>query len=67
MSGGIISINPKLGSADAEYSPAQRLIIDAQLAEAAKGHTYGPFTATQATRFLKAEIKSRRRRNKKTR
>jgi hypothetical protein len=30
-------------SADDEYTPAQRRIIDAQLAEARKGPYYGPF------------------------
>jgi len=32
-SGGVITIVPKLPSADDEYTPQQRRIIDAQLAE----------------------------------
>jgi bifunctional DNA-binding transcriptional regulator/antitoxin component of YhaV-PrlF toxin-antitoxin module len=42
VSGGIINIIPKLPSADDEYTPAQRRVIDAQLKEAAKGPYYGP-------------------------
>ena len=33
VSGGIINIIPKLPNADREYTPRQRAIIDAQLAE----------------------------------
>jgi bifunctional DNA-binding transcriptional regulator/antitoxin component of YhaV-PrlF toxin-antitoxin module len=33
VSGGVITILPKLPSADDEYTPKQRRIIDAQLAE----------------------------------
>jgi bifunctional DNA-binding transcriptional regulator/antitoxin component of YhaV-PrlF toxin-antitoxin module len=33
VSGGVISIIPKLPSADDEYTPQQRSIVDAQLAE----------------------------------
>jgi len=61
MSVKVKSKNPKLPSAGDEYTPAQRRMIDAQLAEAAKGPTYGPFNPVQATRFLKAEIKARRK------
>ena len=39
VSGGIISIVPKLESADSEYTAAQRRLIDARLKEAAKGAT----------------------------
>ena len=67
VSGGIISIIPKLPSAHDEYTPAQRRMIDAQLDEAAKGPTYGPFTAAQATQFLKAELKARSKKSKRTR
>ena len=61
VSGGIISIIPKLPSADDDYTPAQRGVIDAQLAEAAKGPYYGPFeTAGEAIRFLHKEIRRRK-------
>ena len=46
-SSGVITILPKLPSADVEYTPAQRRIVDAKLGEAlgdiAGGHLQGPF------------------------
>jgi AbrB family looped-hinge helix DNA binding protein len=60
LSGGIINIIPKLPSADDEYTPAQRRIIDAQLAEARKGPYYGPFnTADEMIAHMKGELKKR--------
>jgi hypothetical protein len=54
VSSGIISIIPDLPPADDEYSPAQRRVIDARLAEARKGSYYGPFkTADEAIKFLR--------------
>ena len=53
VSGGIINIIPELPNADDEYTPTQRRAIDARLAEARKGHYYGPFkTADEAIAFL---------------
>jgi bifunctional DNA-binding transcriptional regulator/antitoxin component of YhaV-PrlF toxin-antitoxin module len=47
VSGGVITILPKLPAAYDEYTPAQRRAIDAQLAEALTdiqaGRTHGPF------------------------
>lgn len=61
VSGGIISILPKLPSADDEYTPEQRRRIDAELDEASKGPYYGPFeTADAAITFLNQEIRKRR-------
>ncbi len=61
VSVGIINIIPKLPSADDEYTPEQRRVIDAQLAEAAKGPYYGPFdTADAAIRFVHQEIRKRK-------
>ncbi len=62
VSGGIISILPKLPSADDdEYTPEQRHLIDAELAEASKGPYYGPFeTADAAVKFLDQEIRKRK-------
>ena len=58
VSGGIINIIPKLPSADDEYTPAQRRIIYAQLAEAAKGPYHGPFdTADEMIAHIKGELK----------
>ena len=44
-----------------EYTPEQRRIIDARLDEAEKGPFYGPFTAKEATAFLKRTLKTSRR------
>lgn len=61
VSGGIISIIPKLPPADDEYTPAQRRTIDAQLEEAAKGPYYGPFeSANAAIKFLHQEVRNRK-------
>jgi bifunctional DNA-binding transcriptional regulator/antitoxin component of YhaV-PrlF toxin-antitoxin module len=47
VSGGVITILPKLPAADGEYTPEQRRIIDARLAknlaDIKDGRTYGPF------------------------
>ncbi|MEO8098208.1 MAG: AbrB/MazE/SpoVT family DNA-binding domain-containing protein [Acidobacteriota bacterium] len=68
VSGGIINIIPKLPSADDEYTPAQRRVIDARLVEARKGPYYGPFeTADEAVKFLRGEMKSRKGASKKIR
>ena len=67
VSGGVITLLPKLPIADDEYTPEQRRRIDAQLDEAEKGRTYGPFTAAEASRFLKAELKARSKKPKKPR
>src|SRR5438094_6881222 len=67
VSGGIINIIPKLPSADDEYTPAQRRVIDARLAEARKGPYHGPFeTADQAIKFLNKEIRNRKANKRKT-
>ena len=67
VSGGIINIIPKLPSADDEYTPQQRRIIDARLAEARKGPYYGPFaTADAAVKFLNKEIRKRKTVKRKT-
>lgn len=60
VSGRVITIVPELPSADDEYTPAQRRIIDARLDKAAKSRTHGPFTAAEASRFLKTELDARR-------
>jgi bifunctional DNA-binding transcriptional regulator/antitoxin component of YhaV-PrlF toxin-antitoxin module len=67
VSGGIINIIPKLPSADDEYTPAQRRIIDAQLDEAEKGPFHGPFaTADEAIKFIHKEIRNRKAPKRKT-
>jgi bifunctional DNA-binding transcriptional regulator/antitoxin component of YhaV-PrlF toxin-antitoxin module len=65
VSGGIINIIPKLPSSDAEYTPEQRRVIDARLAEASKAPHHGPFkTANDAVRFLNREIRRRKTKRK---
>jgi bifunctional DNA-binding transcriptional regulator/antitoxin component of YhaV-PrlF toxin-antitoxin module len=48
VSGGVISISPKLPTADEEYTPEQRRIVDAQLAgglaDVKAGRVHGPFS-----------------------
>jgi hypothetical protein len=48
VSGGVITILPKLPAADDEYTPEQRRIVDAQLAEGLAdmeaGRVSGPFS-----------------------
>jgi bifunctional DNA-binding transcriptional regulator/antitoxin component of YhaV-PrlF toxin-antitoxin module len=60
-SGGVVTILPKLPSADNEYTPAQRRVIDARLDEAEKGPFYGPFdTVDEMIAHLKGEVKRRK-------
>ena len=70
VSGGLITIVPKLPAADDEYTPEQRRIIDARLAKAdddiKHGRVYGPFnTADEAIKFLRKEIKARKAKQRK--
>ena len=45
------------GRADDEYTLAQRRVLDARLAEAMKGRTYGPFSAAhEIIAHMKAEL-----------
>jgi bifunctional DNA-binding transcriptional regulator/antitoxin component of YhaV-PrlF toxin-antitoxin module len=61
VSGGIISIIPRLPAADDEYTPSQRRKIDARLADARKGPYHGPFNNVEsAIRFLNKEIRARK-------
>jgi hypothetical protein len=65
--GGTINIIPILPSADDEYKPAQRQVIDTQLRQAANGPYYGPFeTADSAIKFLRQEIRKRKADKTKT-
>ncbi len=60
VSGGVITILPKLSNADDEYTPEQRRIIDAQLDEAEKGPFHGPFnSADEMIADLKGRLKKR--------
>jgi bifunctional DNA-binding transcriptional regulator/antitoxin component of YhaV-PrlF toxin-antitoxin module len=67
VSGGVITILPELPAADDEYTPTQRRVIDARLAQARKGPYYGPFeTADKAVAFLRKEIRNRKATKRKT-
>ncbi len=60
VSGGIINIIPELPSADDEYTPEQRRVIDAELKEARKGPYYGPFdTAQEMIAHMKGQLRKR--------
>jgi bifunctional DNA-binding transcriptional regulator/antitoxin component of YhaV-PrlF toxin-antitoxin module len=62
VSGGVISILPKLPAADDEYTPEQRRALDAELAAAEKGPFNGPFnTMDEMIEHLKGQLKQRRR------
>ena len=51
----------KFPTADDEYTPEQRRIIDARLREAEKGPFHGPFkNGAEVAAFLRKTIKSRR-------
>ena len=59
----MINIIPKLPPADDQYTPEQRRVIDAQLAQALDdikhGRTFGPFaTHREMIDFLHAQVKS---------
>jgi AbrB family looped-hinge helix DNA binding protein len=71
VSGGIIKIIPMLPSVADEYTPEQRRTIDAGIAEGmrdfSKGRSHGPFTADEAVKFLKSQMKrSRTKTTKRT-
>jgi bifunctional DNA-binding transcriptional regulator/antitoxin component of YhaV-PrlF toxin-antitoxin module len=64
VSGGVITILPKASAPDNNYTPRQRRIIDARLAEGLAdvkaGRTFGPFdTADEMIAHMKAQLKKR--------
>jgi bifunctional DNA-binding transcriptional regulator/antitoxin component of YhaV-PrlF toxin-antitoxin module len=60
-SGGVVTILPKLPSADDEYTPARRRIINARLDEAEEGPFYGPFnTMDDMIAHLRAVVRKRK-------
>jgi bifunctional DNA-binding transcriptional regulator/antitoxin component of YhaV-PrlF toxin-antitoxin module len=67
-SGGVITILPKLPTADDEYTPEQRRAIDAELDEAEKGPFHGPFeTADEMIAHIESQLKGRVRAKKSKR
>ncbi|HEY3825889.1 MAG TPA: AbrB/MazE/SpoVT family DNA-binding domain-containing protein [Bryobacteraceae bacterium] len=66
-SGGVITIIPRPPGAQDEYTPQQRRVIDARLAEARKGPWHGPFeTAEDAILFVNKNIGKRKAARRKT-
>lgn len=63
--GGVITILPKLPTADDDYTPEQRRVIDARLAKALKGPSYRPFESA-AVKLLKSEIRRRKAKRKQS-
>jgi bifunctional DNA-binding transcriptional regulator/antitoxin component of YhaV-PrlF toxin-antitoxin module len=65
---GLITIVATPGNAPAEYTPRQRRALDREivkgLEDIRKGRVYGPFTAQEASRFIKTELKTRSRKTK---
>lgn len=65
---GMITIVSKPSSADDEYSQSQRRMVDREIAKGLedikKARVHGPFTASEATRFIKAELKTRTKKSK---
>lgn len=61
VSGGVITILPKLPAAEGDYTPEQRRIVDARLAEGLAdikaGRTFGPFdSADEMIAHMKAQL-----------
>jgi AbrB family looped-hinge helix DNA binding protein len=58
----------KFPTVDSDYTPAQRRIVDRELAEGLNdiknGRVHGPFTAGQAARFIKFQLKARAKKAK---
>jgi len=70
VSSGVITILPKLPSADDEYTPQQRRVIDARLAESLAdikhGRMHGPFkSADEMIAHIKRRLSGRTSRKKK--
>ena len=66
VSGGVITILPMLSTADDEYTPAQRRVIDRGIAKGLqdirKGRVHGPFkTADEAIAHLRAHARNRKK------
>jgi AbrB family looped-hinge helix DNA binding protein len=66
VSDGVITILPKLSTANDDYTPAQRRVIDRGIAKGLedikKGRVHGPFeTADEAVAHLREHTRSRRK------
>ena len=65
---GRITIVSKPASTEGDYSSEQRRTIDKELAkgleDVRRGRVHGPFTAPEAGRFIRAQIRSRAKKTK---
>ena len=65
---GVITILTKSNNVEDEYTSEQRRMIDRAIArgleDIKKGRVHGPFTAPEATEFIKAELKTRTKKRK---
>ena len=65
---GVITILTKSNNVEDEYTSDQRRMIDREIArgleDSNKGRVHGPFTAPEATKFIKSELKARAKKPK---
>jgi bifunctional DNA-binding transcriptional regulator/antitoxin component of YhaV-PrlF toxin-antitoxin module len=65
---GVITILTKSNDMESEYTSEQRRMIDREIArgleDIKKGRIHGPFSASEATKFIKAELKARTKKPK---
>jgi hypothetical protein len=65
---GVITILTKSNNVEDEYTSEQRRMIDRAIArgleDIKKGRVHGPFTAPEATEFIKTELKTRTKKRK---
>ena len=69
-SGGVITITPKVETADDEYTPEQRKIIDREIRKGLRdieaGRFYGPFASVkEMAAAIESEIRNRKRQTRK--
>ncbi|HEX4593638.1 MAG TPA: hypothetical protein VH157_05165 [Bryobacteraceae bacterium] len=62
------TLKKKASLAADQYTPAQRAMIDLEIAkglqDVQEGRIHGPFSPPEATRFIKAEIRARAKKPK---
>ena len=65
---GVITILTKSNNVEDEYTSDQRRMIDREIArgleDIKKGRVRGPFTASEATKFIKSELRARAKKPK---
>jgi bifunctional DNA-binding transcriptional regulator/antitoxin component of YhaV-PrlF toxin-antitoxin module len=65
---GLITIATKSNGAEDKYTSDQRRMVDREIArgleDIKRGRVHGPFTASEAAKFITAELKTRTRKRK---